>query len=133
MLQQKLKLGLIGNGVMMRNEYLPYLEERMAKQDDLEISWTSGCLCLPGETSKCKLSSSREINGRKLGPYRQDCVPGQEDDWRSLIKDMPVDGILVSLPNNLHGDPIRAALERNVSVAVDKPTTITFDECAELV
>jgi len=124
---EKLRLGLIGNGGMMRYEYLPYLEERIAKKKDIEIAWGSGCLCLEEERSRdnpCPMKKYRIEN---------ECELGKVDDWLRLLDKKPVDGIVVSLPNKLHGCPIKEALERGVGVAVDKPTTVGAKECADLV
>ena len=50
-----------------------------------------------------------------------------------LLDAESLDGLIVSTPNTDHAGPCRAAIERDVPVMVDKPTTLTATEAEELV
>jgi predicted dehydrogenase len=109
---------------MVRTEYLPYLENRIAQKSDIQLVWASGCLCTDDERIACTL----EFKG-----LRQKCEPGRVNEWIHLLGEEPVDGVIISLPNALHVEPVREALSRGVNVAVDKPTTISVSDCSQLV
>lgn len=124
----KVRVGLIGLGKQMRKHHLPYLQKREMENKDVEIAWISGYLSTGSETAdKCNIKRSSAGNGEPC--YK--CEPG--DAWRQLIKTDKVDGVIISLPNSMHGQPIRHALQCGVNVAVEKPTTTTVQECDELV
>jgi predicted dehydrogenase len=133
MQSQKIKLGLVGNGYMMRTEHLPYLEKRIREKNDIAIKWAGGCLCLDEETIGCPMSEQRERDAYKSGPYREKCGVSSVNDWHNLLEAEPVDGVIISLPNFMHTEAIKAALDRYVNVAVDKPTTINSQDCSQLV
>lgn len=115
---ERARIGLVGLGRQMRTQHIPYLERRIAQKSDAEIAWIGGYL--PEHASDAK-------------PYetKWPCHPG--DKWRGLLDADDVDGVIISIPNFLHADAIRHALEHNVNVAVEKPTTILTRECSALV
>lgn len=116
-------LGVIGNGFMVRTEHAPYLAKRIESSGDVEVRWVRGCLCSEKERKGCPHG--------KTG-WNAPCKPGHAEDWRQLLENEPVDAVLVSLPNALHKEPIEAALSRGVHVTVDKPTTVSSEDCAAL-
>lgn len=44
-----------------------------------------------------------------------------------------MDAVIISLPNNLHLESVRLALEKNLNVFVEKPLANTVEECQEIV
>jgi predicted dehydrogenase/catechol 2,3-dioxygenase-like lactoylglutathione lyase family enzyme len=120
-----IRLGLIGNGSQMRSTHLKYLNNRAGATKDIMIRWGSGCLCRP-----CEQEPSCPMR-----PYRRegDCQPDRSEHWRQLLDSHAVDALIISTPNALHEQAIRAALERGICVAVDKPPTVTPEGCEELV
>src|SRR5512135_1657825 len=111
------RLGIIGLGEQVREHHLPYLEHRIKQRGDLAIAWISGYLS--GHSALAEPYEARYL-----------CKP--EEAWRDLLERDPVDGVLISIPNALHGRPIRESLRRGACVAVEKPPTVSPEECAEL-
>lgn len=129
-MQIPLKIGLIGNGHQMRETHLPYIHGLM-KTGSVEISWLVGCLCSPIDKHRCTLRHYKSDLDCQV-----EQAPSEETylSWEHhLLTTEPVDCVIISVPNFLHGRYIRIALEQGIHVAVDKPTTITSRECAELV
>jgi predicted dehydrogenase/catechol 2,3-dioxygenase-like lactoylglutathione lyase family enzyme len=122
--ERAIKIGLIGNGHQIRNWHLPYLENRSRVRGDVEIAWAGGCLCRSEEQEACPIKHYRPA---------QICCEGRSRDWLELLDSRAVDAVIVSTPNTLHYDAIRAALDRDVCVAVDKPTTETASSSQQLV
>jgi len=55
-------------------------------------------------------------------------------DYHDLLNDSPdVDAVVISLPNFLHFDSIRLALEAGLDVFVEKPLANTVEECRRIV
>ena len=117
-MQDTVRIGLIGLGRQMRRHHIPYLQRRMEELKDIEIAW---------------ISSYLPEDALYTEPYRDKyrCEPGNA--WETLLRRDIVDAVIVSLPNLLHGDPVRKALTHGVNVAVEKPPTIGSTECEELV
>ena len=74
-------------------------------------------------------SSEREL--RKAKPLG---VKNLYTDYLDLIDDSPeLDAAIISLPNFLHFDGARSALESGVNVFVEKPMATTVEECKRIV
>lgn len=55
-------------------------------------------------------------------------------DYRDLFSDsIGLDSVIISLPNFLHFESIKLALEAGLNVFVEKPMAITLDECQAIV
>jgi myo-inositol 2-dehydrogenase/D-chiro-inositol 1-dehydrogenase len=57
------------------------------------------------------------------------------NDYHEMIADrsLDLDAVIVCLPNFLHLDAIRSAVEAGLDVFVEKPMATTVDECKEIV
>ncbi len=54
-------------------------------------------------------------------------------DWREMLEARPeVDGVVVATPDRFHVDPVLAAVERGLSVLVEKPLAPTLPELRRL-
>jgi predicted dehydrogenase len=114
-MKDKLNIGILGNGYIVKNEYLPYLRKRLQERDDVNIAWI-GC-CLSRRNSGTKGIPRSETWG--LGSLR-----GKLDN---------VDCVLISLPNFLHHRAAKICLENGIPCSIDKPITTRAKECKELV
>ncbi|MEM3566195.1 MAG: Gfo/Idh/MocA family oxidoreductase [Candidatus Bathyarchaeia archaeon] len=54
-------------------------------------------------------------------------------DYQDLLSKMRLNAVIISLPNYLHFECIKAALETGVDVFVEKPLAISVNECEEIV
>jgi len=55
-------------------------------------------------------------------------------DYRDLLSDsLDLDAVIIALPNFLHFESIRSALEAGLNVFVEKPLANTVEECREIV
>lgn len=115
---KKVTIGLIGPGKQMQNYHIPYLEKRAKEKNDLEIVWISGYL---------------DGHAYQVDKYRSQytCLP--EGGWRHSIKEKKPDAVLIALPNSLHEEAIKHALENDINVIVEKPTTTDWAKTDELV
>ena len=117
------RLGIIGMGQQVRKEYVEkHLAARVRNANDVRIEWVSGYLAAD-EKNVEELRS-------KVGSA---CRFAPDKAWQKWIVEVPVDAVLVSLPNALHAAPLECALQRGIHAAVDKPTTVSPHDCARLV
>ncbi|MCK9372285.1 MAG: Gfo/Idh/MocA family oxidoreductase [Sulfuricurvum sp.] len=54
-------------------------------------------------------------------------------DYKKMIDDVQLDGIMVNVPNTFHFEIAKYCLEKGISVFVEKPFTLTYKESQELV
>jgi predicted dehydrogenase len=106
-----LKVGLIGLG------HIGMLHLRNCKHiDDVKVVAVA-------DNSKSALKKA-ENNG----------VENTFDDYHDLfLNSNDIDSVIISLPNFLHFDCIKLALENGLNVFVEKPMANTVDECREIV
>lgn len=120
------RLGLVGFGRQMQCHHLPYL----LKRRDIEIAWISGFL----KEHETRITSALDNVGiEESGIFRECEIRAGLDACLQLLGRGGLDGVLISIPNALHAEPIHCALEQGVNVAVDKPPTTTVAGCAHLV
>lgn len=60
-------------------------------------------------------------------------IPFATEDFRELLDRLPLDGVVVSSPHNLHFEHARSAVERGAHVLVEKPFTTNSREARVLV
>lgn len=57
---------------------------------------------------------------------------GRYTDWHDLVADANVDTVYVAVPNSLHFDVTKAALDEGKDVVCEKPLTSNYEEAEEL-
>ena len=116
-MKDRLNIGILGNGYIVKNEYLPYLRKRLQERDDVNIAWIGCCLS----------SRDSEIEGTpKIATWNLESL-------REKIDAHGVESVLISLPNFLHYPAARICLENGVPCSIDKPITTTAGECDQLI
>lgn len=67
---------------------------------------------------------------RKAAEYG---VPRWYDDYRVMMDQEELDGVVVTTPHSLHAEPVIAALERGLHVLNEKPMATSFEDCQRIV
>ena len=106
-----MKLGIIGAGMIV-HEFLPSL----VKLEGLEIVGIQG--------TKKSIDKVEEICG-KYG------IPKFTDDFDELCE-FGIDTVYIAVPNFLHFEYCKKALERGLNVIVEKPMTTNYRQAEEL-
>ena len=106
-----MKLGIVGAGMIVQ-EFLPSL----VKLEGLEIVGIQG--------TKASLDKVEEICGK----YE---IPKFTDDFEELCK-FGIDTVYIAVPNFLHFEFCKKALEKGLNVIVEKPITTNYREAEEL-
>ncbi|MXY55531.1 MAG: Gfo/Idh/MocA family oxidoreductase [Gammaproteobacteria bacterium] len=110
--KKRLSVALIGAGGNMRNAHMA----RIAADGAVEIAGVAD----PVE-SQARLLMER---ARRDLPY----FP----DWRRMLDDVDVDGVLISTPHREHYRQAKASLERGRHVLVEKPLVIRPEDAKRL-
>ena len=106
-----MKLGIIGSGLIVQ-EFLP----RLVALEGVNVVAIQG---VPGSEEQIqKLCDDNHV------PYAL-------TDFEELCK-LDIDTVYVAVPNFLHFDYCKKALERGLNVIVEKPITSNYKEAAEL-
>lgn len=72
-------------------------------------------------------SKGRLLKAKKLG------VKNLYSDFRSLLNaNIDLDAVIIALPNFLHVESVKTALEKEIDVFVEKPLARTTKECKEI-
>jgi predicted dehydrogenase len=101
---RKIRLGLIGCGAHVREAHFPRLERDRA----VEIA----AIADPEPRAVRRLC---ERAGRELRHFR---------DWKRMLREAPLDAVLIGTPHDQHHAQVRAALQAGLHVLVEKPFTI---------
>jgi predicted dehydrogenase len=57
---------------------------------------------------------------------------GTHSDYEKMLRDVPLDAVLIATPTRTHARMVRSALERNVHVFCEKPFTLSKTDADEL-
>lgn len=107
-----LRIGVIGAGAFASRRHLPEL------QGDSRARLVAACRRDADELA------------RVTGHF---AIPGRFSDWRRMLDQEPLDGVLIATPHNQHFAQAKAALERGLHVLLEKPMALTGREAQELV
>ena len=106
-----MKLGIVGTGTIAE-EVLPQLPG---------WSWQVSALC--------GTPRSKEKVAELCGQYR---IPVGYTDYAAMLREADVDAVYVAVPNFLHFDFVKQALESGRHVIVEKPMTSNYREAEHL-
>ena len=106
-----MKLGIIGSGMIVQ-EFLPSL----VKLEDLEILGIQG--------TKLGIEKVEEI-------CKKYNIPNFTDNFDELCN-FGIDTVYIAVPNFLHFEFCKKALEKGINVIVEKPITTNYREAKEL-
>ena len=106
-----MKLGIIGSGMIVQ-EFLPSL----VKLEDLEILGIQG--------TKSGIEKVEEI-------CKKYNIPNFTDNFDELCN-FGIDTVYIAIPNFLHFEFCKKALEKGINVIVEKPITTNYREAKEL-
>lgn len=54
-------------------------------------------------------------------------------DYKKMIDEIPLDGVMIMVPNAYHFEIVKYCVEKNIHVFVEKPFTLSFNESNSLV
>ena len=106
-----MKLGIVGSGMIVK-EFLPSL----VKLEDLEILGIQG--------TKSGIEKVEEI-------CKKYNIPNFTDNFDELCN-FGIDTVYIAVPNFLHFEFCKKALEKGINVIVEKPITTNYREAKEL-
>ena len=107
----QLDIGIIGAGWWAVENHIPVLKSR----PDVNVA------------AVCRLG--REALQRM---HEQFDIPFGTEDYRELLEDQKLDGVIVSSPHHLHFEHASAALERGIAVLCEKPMVLHAAQAREL-
>ncbi len=107
-----MKLGIVGSGMIVR-DLLSFIHTIK----DINIVHLSGT------------KRSEDIVKKICEDYH---IPRYSSDYKELLEDKNVEVIYVAVPNHIHYEYAKLALEANKHVILEKPFTTTYEESLEL-
>ncbi|MCP4381472.1 MAG: Gfo/Idh/MocA family oxidoreductase [Hyphomicrobiales bacterium] len=108
----KARIGVIGAGWWAVVNHLPVL----AGNDDCEV-----------------VAVNRLGTDELAAVQRQFGVPQGFEDYREMLDQVPMDGVVISSPHTFHFEHAAAALEKGCHVLVEKPMTTSTEDARALV
>ena len=108
---QKIRLGVIGAGSFTSRRHIPTIID----SPNAELV----ALCRRNEEMLRKMA-------------QHFACPNTFTDYRRMLDEVEMDGVLVTTPHALHYEHARAALEKGLHVMLEKPMAIKADEAREL-
>ena len=110
---QKFKVGFIGTGgrsVCYASAY--------EKSDEIEITG----LADPSVENRRAMAQKANLSKGYV----------EYDDWREMLKQQKLDGVVISSPNNCHAEQAIACLELGIAIALEKPLATTPSDCQRI-
>lgn len=109
---KKARIGFIGAGWWATSNHMPLLRAR----DDVEL------------TAVCRLGAAELAQVKEHFGFLH-----AYEDYRQMLAEVELDGVFVVSPHTLHHAHAKAALERGLHVACEKPMCTRADDARELV
>lgn len=110
---EPLRIGVIGGGMVAQAMHLPHLNE-------LQDRFVVAALAEPSATVREGLSA-------RFG------IACSFADWRSMLDDTALDGVLIASPAGTHVEIVLAALETGLHVFCEKPLAITVADVDRII
>ncbi len=111
-----MKLGVIGFSSYVRRAYIPYLRARA----DIELS------------AVCDIMESADFD-RLIADAGLNSRPAFFSDLQTMLASVDLDAMLISTPHIFHFEQVKACLEADLHVIVDKPLACQSKEAQALV
>lgn len=109
---RKARIGVIGAGWWAAVNHLPVLK---ANPD-------------------CEVVAVNRLGASELAELQQAFdIPLVFEDWRQMLDEVPMDGVVIASPHTLHHEHAAAALARGCHVVVEKPLTTNAADARDLV
>lgn len=113
---RRIKIGLIGCGMIVERAHIKAFEEIMKRDADL---FRVAALC-----------DLKEDNARRIANYisqfQKDITPKIYTDYEKMLEIEDLDAVSVATPHFIHAKPTIEALEKGVNVVIEKPFSITI-------
>ena len=109
----RVRIGVVGCGMVAQAEHLPYLSELQGRFDLVAVADPSRTV--------------REAVAARYG------VPGAHEDYRRLLDAGGLDAVLIASPAATHAEVVLAALEAGLHVFVEKPLCISVADADRIV
>src|SRR5271154_4287164 len=109
----RVRIGVVGCGMVAQAEHLPYLNE-------LQLHFELVAVADPSRTVR-EAVAARYV------------VPGVHEDFRSLIDGGGLDAILIAAPAATHAEVVLAGLDAGLHVFVEKPLCISVADADRIV
>lgn len=108
----KINIGIVGLGTIAENAHIPVL----STFEDVVIE------------------SAAEVDVKRGEEFaKQWNIPKVYGDYNKMYEDSELDAVFICLPNFLHYDAVKCALEHNFHVFCEKPMGLSVDNAYELV
>jgi len=112
MAEEKVRIGVIGAGWFASRRHLPAIVE---SSDGVLVA-----LCRRNEEMLRKMAEHFEVEKTFT-------------DYRQMLDEVEMDGVLVATPHALHYEQAKYALERGLHVLLEKPMTVKTEDARDLV
>jgi predicted dehydrogenase len=109
----RLKVGVVGGGLIAQAMHLPYLSAHQGRFELAALAEPSGTV--------------REALGARYG------IAGLHSDYRALLDTGGLDAIVVCSPAGTHAEIVIAALDAGLHVLVEKPMCITLADADAII
>lgn len=109
----RVRIGVVGCGMVAQAEHLPYLSELQTRFDLVAVADPSRTV--------------REAVAARYG------VPGVHEDFRQLIDAGGLDAVLIASPAATHAEVVLAALSAGLHVFVEKPLCISVADAERII
>lgn len=107
----QLRIGILGAGAFASRRHLPELIS------DSRVSVAAACRRDPKQLA---------IFADHFG------IPNRYLDWREMLENEPLDGVVIATPHDVHYEQAAVALRKGLHVLLEKPMTLNPQEAEEL-
>lgn len=109
--QSQLRLGMVGSGDISKRFF-----EQASRLEN--VKFVATC--------------ARHLENAEKKARQYD-VPSWYDDYKVMMDEEQLDGVVVTTPHSVHAEVVIAALERGLHVLNEKPMATRFEDCRQMV
>jgi predicted dehydrogenase len=108
----KVRVGVLGTGVIVRDFHLPTLQNN----------------------PRAEVVAAGNLHGESLGHLvKQFGIPKAYTDFAAMASDPKIDAVVIGLPNSFHAPVTIQMLEAGKHVLCEKPMAVTVAECEQMI